>query len=409
MHTELQLQRWTNVLLVGTAGESSGFKYGFFENTVTWIEIVLPNGEVVDASPKERSDLFHGAAGTFGTLGVTTLLELSLIDSKRYVELTYHPTTNFKDSLATLKYQTELKTNDYVDGIIFSADRGVIITGRLTDDRTTGLPLQRITRAQDPWHYVHADRATRGRDPSQPVQEVTPVRDYFFRYDRGAFWTGRYAFHYFFTPFNRITRYLLDWYMHTRVMYHALHESGHAKKCIIQDLLLPEDTAEDFLEYLKDNTIIMPLWLCPFTVDKEISLHPRLPDGPEDGKVRKFVNIGAWGPGPYHHDRFVAVHRAMEDKVRELGGMKWLYGQNYYTEAEFDDIYDREWYDALRAKYDATYLPTVYDKVKTDLTNNERERTTWVGYISGALWDWPFSGLYGVMKAISARDYLLGK
>ncbi|KAI7199428.1 hypothetical protein KC352_g19966, partial [Hortaea werneckii] len=34
----------------GTAGESSGFKYGFFEDTVNWVEIVLGDGEIVRAS-----------------------------------------------------------------------------------------------------------------------------------------------------------------------------------------------------------------------------------------------------------------------------------------------------------------------------------------------------------------------
>jgi len=47
----------------GTAGESSGFKYGFFDSTVNWIEVVLATGEVVTASPTEHSDLFYAAAG----------------------------------------------------------------------------------------------------------------------------------------------------------------------------------------------------------------------------------------------------------------------------------------------------------------------------------------------------------
>jgi len=47
----------------GTAGESSGFRHGFFEDTVNSIEIVLATGEVVSASPHERSDLFYGASG----------------------------------------------------------------------------------------------------------------------------------------------------------------------------------------------------------------------------------------------------------------------------------------------------------------------------------------------------------
>lgn len=48
----------------GTSGESSSFKYGFFDRTVQSIEIVLGNGEVVTASERERPDLFAGGAGS---------------------------------------------------------------------------------------------------------------------------------------------------------------------------------------------------------------------------------------------------------------------------------------------------------------------------------------------------------
>jgi len=34
----------------GSAGESSSFKYGYFDQTVNWVEIVLGSGEIVRAS-----------------------------------------------------------------------------------------------------------------------------------------------------------------------------------------------------------------------------------------------------------------------------------------------------------------------------------------------------------------------
>ena len=37
----------------GTAGESSSFKYGFFDRTISQIEIVFANGEIVMASGKD--------------------------------------------------------------------------------------------------------------------------------------------------------------------------------------------------------------------------------------------------------------------------------------------------------------------------------------------------------------------
>jgi delta24-sterol reductase len=39
---------------VGTAGESSSFKYGFFDRTVLSAEVVLANGDVVKASPTKN-------------------------------------------------------------------------------------------------------------------------------------------------------------------------------------------------------------------------------------------------------------------------------------------------------------------------------------------------------------------
>jgi Delta24-sterol reductase len=41
----------------GTAAESSSFRHGFFEQTVNWIEIILPSGEVVTSSGTHKSDL----------------------------------------------------------------------------------------------------------------------------------------------------------------------------------------------------------------------------------------------------------------------------------------------------------------------------------------------------------------
>nr|POE47716.1 delta(24)-sterol reductase [Quercus suber] len=396
----------------GSAGESSGFKHGFFETTISWIEIVLPTGEIVCASKGENSDIFFGAAGTFGTLGVTTLLEVRLMEAKPYVQLTYHPTTDAADTLETMQTATNDLSNDYVDGIVLSATRGVIIAGRLTDRVPSGTRIQHFSRARDPWFYVHADRTTRRSPPQHlPTTELTPIRDYLFRYDRGAFWTGRYAFRYFLTPFNRVTRWLADPLMHTRVMYRALHFSGHASRYLIQDLLLPRAAAEPFLHAVDRDLGLYPLWLCPFTVasQRPLSLRPRVPAPTPDGP-QHFVNIGVWGPGPTDRPAFVAANRALEARVRALGGIKWLYAHAYYTAAEFWAIYDREWYEALRARFGAGYLPDVFEKVSVKLDDEGREAEGWLGWARRKAWQtWPVSGVYGVLKTLYEREYLLEK
>ena len=390
----------------GTSGESSSFKHGFFENTVNWIEIILANGKTMNVSETENADLFYGATGSFGTLGVTTLLELRLIEAKDYVELTYHPVTSVPAAVKELEELMSKPSIDYLDGIIFSLTSGTVMSGHLTDAPSPNCTrIQRFSRPQDPWFYLHASSLTRF-SPTIPVTEAIPLKDYLFRYDRGAFWTGVYAFKYFLAPFNRLTRYLLDYFMHTRVMYHAMHASGFSNRYIIQDLALPASNAHEFIEYVDRDFGIYPLWLCPLRKNNTISFSPRSAIvSPTTSKTTAaLLNIGVWGPGPSSPSDFVEANRALERKVKELGGMKWLYAHAYYTEEEFWEMYDRGWYEALRRKYDATTLPSVWEKVRAK--SNDRENEGWKGWVKGI---WPVRGLWGVWCVLKGSDYLVQK
>ncbi|KAK2754752.1 hypothetical protein FQN53_008898, partial [Emmonsiellopsis sp. PD_33] len=72
----------------GLAGESSSFRWGLFDATVRWVEVVLGDGEVVGASAEERPDLFYGMVGAMGSVGVVTALEVRLVQARRFVEVT---------------------------------------------------------------------------------------------------------------------------------------------------------------------------------------------------------------------------------------------------------------------------------------------------------------------------------
>lgn len=390
----------------GTSGESSSFRHGFFDRTVNSIEIVLPDGEVVTASSLERPDLFYGAAASFGTLGVTTLLEVQLIVAKKYVELTYHPVMSMHEALQKFEEATREVSNEYLDGILFSQGCGVICSGRLTDQ--VGPRVQRFSRPRDPWFYLHARDVVKN-SARTPTTELVPLIDYLFRYNRGGFWVGFYAFQYFITPFNAITRWMLDRFMHTRIMYHALHQSGLSNQYIVQDVAVPYPAAEDFLCYLDRAFGHYPLWLCPL---HQMGKSSQSPHGPLAERVNPnspemLLNFGVWGPGPKKRNDFIAANRSLEHKVRESNGWKWLYAHVYYSEEEFWDIYDRKEHDALRAKYHATYLPTIYDKVKVDINAEVAIEKSWITWLLAIFWSiWPLSGLYGVYKVVIGGDYL---
>lgn len=399
----------------GTAGESSSFKHGLFDRTVTWIEIVLADGEVVTASDTVRSDLFHGAAGTFGTLGVLTLLKVRLVPAKTYVELTYVPISSVSEAIQEIGNNAADSCNDFLDGILFARDSGVIVKGRLTNVVPDGVKVQRFSRARDQWFYLHVrsmlsppptkaeSSVTETKSPTSKAKifstEVVPLVDYLFRYDRGGFWVGYYAFKYFVTPFNRFTRWALDRFMHTRVMYHALHESGHAERYIIQDLCLPYASAEGFIEYVDQQLGFYPIWICPLRMEagRHMPLHPRISTTTSNGNM---MNVGLWGPGPKSPKEFIKLNREIEQTVQKLSGVKWLYARAYYTEEEFWKIYDHDWYSALRKRYCATSMPSVYDKVKVDLTVQHKAMV-------GIYRFWPLSGLRGVAKAMLSSDYVL--
>lgn len=404
----------------GTAGESSSFKHGFFNDTINYVEMVLGNGDVVKASREERADLFRGAAGAVGSIGTTTLMELQLMEAKKFVKTTYHRTSSVAEAVARVRSEAENPSNDYVDGILFSKDHGVIVTGELTNEKPDDKPVQTFSGAWDPWYYLHVkDRtlnapsagpsASSSSSSSSPVDYI-PLAEYFFRYDRGGFWVGAAAFTYFKgVPFNRFFRWFLDDFLHTRMLYRALHGSGESARFIVQDLGLPYRNAEAFVDYTAENFGIWPLWLCPLKQTAPPTFHPHTGEAETsaDGTVSvpPSLNIGLWGWGPADHDEFVTKNRALEAKLTELGGMKWLYAHTYYDQEDFWKVYNnKEWYDALREKYHATTLPTVYDKVKIDVEARRAESRRTKESLKGRK---PFGGFYGIWKSIQSKDYML--
>ncbi|KYK58100.1 FAD binding domain protein [Drechmeria coniospora] len=399
----------------GTSGESSSFRYGAFDATIRSVEVVLADGRIEKASRTRQQDLLWGAASAFGTLGVVTLLEVELRPACRYVQLTYSLAVSAGDAVRQMREACGEEENDYVDAIVFSMDETVVCVGRLSDEpHEPGVKPLRFTRRHDPWFYVRARKVLGrlGKSGERAVVDTIPLEDYLFRYDRGGFWVGRYAFRYFLTPFNRVTRFALDRYMHARVMYRALHKSGLGDAYLVQDVGIPYDRVEEFQAWLDTSFGIYPLWLCPLRVRRD---EPGSNHGLHSDFARPdaadLMNFGVWGPVRGNRREYVRQNRALEQKVQALGGKKWLYAHAYYTEDEFWAHYDKASYDGLRAKYGAGYLPSVYDKVKVDVEAEEAAiGATWKSRAKariGAIW--PLRGLYGFASAVAGSEYLLQK
>ncbi|KAH7068055.1 24-dehydrocholesterol reductase precursor [Paraphoma chrysanthemicola] len=388
----------------GTAGESSSFKFGFFDQTINEVEMVLADGQIVKASKDENSDLFSGAAGAVGTLGVTTLVDLQLLQAKKYVKTTYWPVRSVSQAVRETREHTEGSAgekNDYVDGILFSKDHGAIVTGEMTDELPPDSKPQTFSNPWDPWFYLHVESVT--RSSSKPVVEYVPLAEYMFRYDRGGFWVGRSAFEYMRFPFNSFTRWFLDDFCHTRMLYRALHASGIATRYIVQDMALPYPNAAKFIDYTDKTFNIWPIWLCPLKQSPQPTMHPHTKGELKDEQM---LNIGLWGFGPKDPVTYLAKNRALEKTLGEMGGMKWLYAHTYYTKREFWSQFDSEWHEKLRKKYRADgALPAVYDKVHVDINKYTEAMNKNMGMRLKNIW--PIGGFWGIWKSIRSKDYML--
>lgn len=336
----------------GNGGESSSFKWGAFNQTFNWYEVITPDGKILRISSNEHNDLYSAIPGSAGTLAVLTVAEIKLIPAKKYVELSYIPVHSFSEAKETLEL---LSTHDvdFIDGIMFSKTSGVIVVGSFSNSKNKS--MHRFSRAHDQWYYLHAEQTLKN-NPEGWVESV-PITDYLFRYDRGGFWVGRFAFEMFKVPYTRLMRWLLNPILHTRKLYQALQESGASQQHVVQDLVLPANRFVEFSEFIDEELHTYPLWICPMLPDTTS------PFQLNNLKTKSIINVGVWGANIPDYDEFINANRLIERKVLEMGGKKWSYAHSYFNKKEFWSMYDKKYYDKLRIKYHATHLPNIYDKI----------------------------------------------
>lgn len=338
----------------GASLESSSYKYGQLSDICEEYEIVTGNGTVMTASHANHADLFYGISGAYGSLGLVTLVKIRLVSSSAYVKTTFHPVRSYDGMLTTIKNAIQSQENDYVDGVMFDHRRGVVITGKKTDSGVS--KIQTYTRARDPWFYETCQTAAR---EYRAREELIPITDYLFRYNRGAFWMAEHGFTLLHMPNNKITRFLLNPFLNTRKLYDAFHALNISQKYFIQDIYFPYDEARVCFQYNEKHLGIFPLWLCP--IKPTASLQKLSPHYINSDML---LDIGIWGQSEQYLTDPIEVNRKFEAFVHKHNGRKMLYAHAYYTEDEFWNIYDKKWYDSLRKKYAADeVLPDVWQKV----------------------------------------------
>jgi delta24-sterol reductase len=94
---------------------------------------------------------------SYGTLGFVTNITLQIIEYKPFIRLTYRPCYTLTDTVELLSKETHKETeNDSVEGIAYSKDTAVIMTGQfVTEDKVEKQKINRHGLWYKPWFYQY--------------------------------------------------------------------------------------------------------------------------------------------------------------------------------------------------------------------------------------------------------------
>eukprot|EP00245_Coleochaete_scutata_P004582 TRINITY_DN17301_c0_g1_i1.p1 TRINITY_DN17301_c0_g1~~TRINITY_DN17301_c0_g1_i1.p1 ORF type:complete len:580 (-),score=128.42 TRINITY_DN17301_c0_g1_i1:523-2220(-) len=385
-------------LINGYGIEGSSHIYGLFSDTVVAYEIILGDGRLVRATKdNEYSELFYAIPWSQGTLGLLVAAEIKMIEVGPYMKLTYKPVRGSLREIAQAYIDSFVppdgdqdnpaKVPDFVEGMVYTRDSGVMMTGRYASAEEAKLPGNKINCVGwwwKPWFYQHAAAAIE----KGTFVEYIPTREYYHRHTRSLYWEGKlilpFADQFWF-------RFLLGWMMPPKVSFLKLTQGEairnyYHERHVCQDMLVPIYRIADALEFNESELEIYPIWLCPHRLFKLPM--PGVMIGPEKDfeKMQRpgdtdyaqmWTDIGLYyAPGPVlrreDFDGAAACSR-MEQFLIDSNSFQALYAVTELNESDFWRMFDRSLYEKCRAKYSAigTFMSVYYKSKKGKKTEQE--------------------------------------
>ena len=328
----------------GVGIESSSFKYGLVHESVLEMDILLSNGHTVTCTPdNEHRALFYGFPNSYGTLGYVLKLKVKTVPVKPYVHLKHLSHSDAVEFFRNLDEWCHREV-DFLDGVVFSREEQYLTVGTFVDDA--------------PYASDYTYKNIYYRSIQTRTEDYLRTLDYLWRWDTDWFWCSK---HFFVqnpvirrivgksflnsVTYSKIMRWNSRWGLTRR----ACRLLGVHSESVIQDIDVPIDRAPEFLQFFEREIGITPVWICPIhAYDPEVAfdLYRLDPD-------TVYVNFGFWDvvrgkkklpPGHYN--------KRIERKVTELGGIKSLYSDSFYSAVEFWQIYRKPVYDELKTRYD---------------------------------------------------------
>ncbi len=340
--------------VAGVGVEASSFRHGLVHHGVLEMDILAGDGKVYLCTPQnEYSDLFFGFPNSYGTLGYALRVRTKTIPVKKFVRIEH---SRFDDPPAYFRGLQMLcdSAADFVDGVVFGTNEMVLTAGKFVDDA--------------PFVSDYTFENIYYRSVREKTTDYLTTHDYLWRWDTDWFWCSKN-----FGMQNPVIRRMagkerLNSRTYTRWMrwnsrwkftrrLDALF--GVRREAVIQDVDIPITRAAEFLEFFQGEIGILPVWICPIRSPdaREFPLYPLHPS-------TTYVNFGFWDVVKSKKSQLAGhFNRLIERKVVELGGIKSLYSDSYFSRPEFDAAYGAQAYRELKARYDPqNRLHDLYEK-----------------------------------------------
>jgi len=313
--------------VAGCSIESMSFVHGGFHDTCLEYEIITARGDVLTCTPEnEHSLVFQMMHGSFGTVGILSRLVFKLIPAMPFVHVRYENHKSIDSYLESIRRHYERRDVDFMDGMIHSLSHLVLSVGDFVD---TAPYLNRYD-----WMKIYY------RSTAERQQDYLRTKDYFFRYNQGVTnvhpksFLGRLIFGKFFgsTEILGIAQKLRWLFL------------DDDRPMVTVDTFIPFSKLKEFLLWYEREFRHFPLWVVPY---KRVHDYEWLSDdfwkGVDDDLM---IDIAIYGMRQRGETNY---YRLMEEKLREIGGVKTLISYNYYDEDEFWQVFHRDNFETVKA------------------------------------------------------------
>jgi delta24-sterol reductase len=350
-------------LLMGCGIESTGFKYGMFNECVIAYEILMADRKVHRIT-KDDSDIFYSLPWSYGTLGLLLSVELKLVSSEPYVRLNMQHVNSRQELCKVLTEATKRTDIEFLEALAFSQTHAVVMTGTYAKAPASEDASMHLSGMTGKWFYEEVKNCR-----SKTV--VMKTTDYLHRHSKGIFWELSYLL-----PFGNTTlfRWLFGWLTPPKIALTKRFQpkftlEWYSGNHVVQDYLIPMDKLHECMDLCDDELGVYPIWLCPYVNKK----HPA--DGlmhPHGSNDKMYIDVGYYGlPSPktnpiWLNCDMLSLCQKVESWMLKNQGFVMLYAFHGLDQTTIREMFCHTTYDKVRAKYDkedVNMYPSILEKV----------------------------------------------